>query len=334
MSDPCDDRAPSTHERDRRVERDESPETRDANAQGGSGSDETNDGNGVDGPDESGPTDSVEREGRSSAQGVNRQSGDDGQSQASERRPTPTRSNRSGSRAPPRKRGSTDSDSRVGRVLQYGFDIGSSVVIVVLIGALLFATSGVWPPLVAIESGSMEPHIDTGDLVFVMDEHRFAGSGAIGESGVVTAQAGKKTGYRTFSGYGDVIVYEPNGNENATPIIHRAMFWVENNERWYDEADPSAIGGADNCKELAYCPAPHAGFITKGDNNRYYDQVGNQFSAPVKPEWVIGTAEYRVPGLGQVRLLSGEVRSTNVTTSTNVTAGTNTTSVDVPAIVP
>jgi len=216
---------------------------------------------------------------------------------------------------------SSDGGDRWRHVLQYAFDIASSVLIVVLIGALLFATSGVWPPLVAIESASMEPHIDTGDLVFVMDEQRFPGPGATGDSGIVPARAGEETGYRMFEGYGDVVIYEPDGNGEATPIIHRAMFWVENGENWYDRADPAAIGNADSCEELANCPAPHAGFITKGDNNQRYDQVGSQFSGPVKPEWVIGTAEYGVPGLGQVRLLSGEVRSVSVTT-TNVTDAT------------
>lgn len=52
-------------------------------------------------------------------------------------------------------------------------DIAGSALAVLLIGALLFGVSGVWPPMVAVESGSMEPHIQTGDLVFVMEEHRF-----------------------------------------------------------------------------------------------------------------------------------------------------------------
>ena len=246
---------------------------------------------------------------------------------------------------PPQRRGSASgSNSWLTRVFQYTFDIASSVLIVVLIGALLFATSGVWPPLVAIESPSMEPNIDTGDLVFVMEEHRFSGPGATEESGIVPARAGQETNYRMFNGYGDVIIYQPDGNGEATPIIHRAMFWVAAEENWYDRGDPAAIGNADNCEELANCPAPHAGFITKGDNNRYYDQVGNQFSGPVKPAWIIGTAEYNVPGLGRVRLLTGEAQSRygtvakdaeHVTAGTTVTAATNgTESVDFPSIAP
>ena len=33
-------------------------------------------------------------------------------------------------------------------------------------------------PMVAIESPSMEPHMERGDLVFLMEEHRFAGGAA------------------------------------------------------------------------------------------------------------------------------------------------------------
>ena len=190
-------------------------------------------------------------------------------------------------------------------IVQYAFDIGSSVLIVVAVGGLLFTASGIWPPLVAIESGSMEPHIQKGDLVFVMEQQRFPGDGEHGDTGVVTAAAGRETGYRMFAGCGDVIVFEPGGSEAQTPIIHRAMLWVEDGERWYNRANKSFIGGADSCEELDGCPAPYAGFITKGDNNGNYDQMhrGSRGTI-VKPEWVIGTAELRAPHLGKIRLTS------------------------------
>lgn len=190
-------------------------------------------------------------------------------------------------------------------------DIVGSAMAVLLIGALLFGVSGVWPPMVAIESPSMKPHIQTGDLVFVMDEHRFAGDSATtynGEStGVVPYQTGKQSGYKTFGAYGDVIIYQPDGSEQATPIIHRARFWVEEGENWYDKANPAYVGGAENCEDLEYCPAPYSGFITKGDNkvkNDLYDQVAG-ISKPVKPLWIIGTAEFRIPYLGFIRLGAG-----------------------------
>jgi signal peptidase len=185
-------------------------------------------------------------------------------------------------------------------------DIVSVFGSVALVAGLLFAISGVWPPLVAIESGSMEPNIQTNDLVFVMNEERFAGPGSQGDTGVVPAQAGGRTGYSTFQQPGDVIVYHPDGDTRATPIIHRAMLWVEDGENWYDEADPDYVGGADSCAELTGCPADNAGFITKGDANAGYDQVGvDPLSSPVRPRWIVGTAEARVPLLGNIRLSLG-----------------------------
>jgi len=183
--------------------------------------------------------------------------------------------------------------------VEYARDVVGSAGAVALVGLLLLSVSGVWPPLVAIESPSMEPHIDEGDLVFVMDEQRFSGPNA--RHGVVAAGQGQR--YVRFQQPGDVIVYAPDGDTSATPIIHRAMLYVEEDENWYARADPDAVGGADNCAELANCPANYSGFITKGDNNVNYDQVGTTpISAPVRPQWVIGTAEWRVPLLGEIRL--------------------------------
>jgi len=207
------------------------------------------------------------------------------------------------SAAPPARR--ADEDDEENWVRAVVFDVTSSALAVLLVGFFLFTVSGVWPPMVAVESASMTPQMKTGDLVFVMEEDRFPGEGAHGETGVVTARSGAASGYEKFSRAGDVVVYEPNGNGEQTPIIHRAMFWVEKDERWYDRADKGAISGADSCEEMANCPAPHAGFVTKGDANGAYDQVGpSPHSGPVKPEWIVGTAEERVPGLGCIRLRS------------------------------
>ncbi|WP_137683754.1 S26 family signal peptidase [Haloarcula mannanilytica] len=202
----------------------------------------------------------------------------------------------------------------------YVTDIVSSAGSVLLVGMLLFAISGVWPPLVAIESPSMDPHIKEGDLVFVMDEDRF--SGPADHHGVVTAANGDS--YRKFQHPGDVIVYKPDGNGRQTPIIHRAMLWVEADENWYDRANENYIGSANNCEQLTSCPADHAGFITKGDNNGRYDQVGTTpISDPVKPGWVVGTAELRVPLLGQVRLQWNRAGATAPATNETGPTATN-----------
>ncbi|MFB6173751.1 MAG: S26 family signal peptidase [Halobacteriales archaeon] len=178
-------------------------------------------------------------------------------------------------------------------------EVASSVLAVTMVGLFLFAVSGVWPPLVAVESGSMEPHMHRGDLVFVMQEDRLAPPPGTDGTGIVPYRVANRTDYRKFGNYGDVIVYRPDGR-GGTPIIHRARFWVNGSENWYDKAKPGLVPGSD-CGDVPNCPAPHAGFITKGDNNGRYDQVSG-ISGPVRPEWIRGTAEVRIPWLGYVRL--------------------------------
>jgi signal peptidase len=183
-------------------------------------------------------------------------------------------------------------------------EVLSSVLLVALIGVLLFAVSGVWPPMVAVESPSMTPHLQPGDLVFVVNEHRYVPDSAYDDTGVVPYDTGKEVDYRKFGSYGDVIVYD-SPNSDGPPVIHRARFWVSAGENWYDRANKSYVNaeecGATPDEGLPNCPAPHAGFITKGDANHYYDQNGG-ISPPVRPDWVEATAEARVPYLGCVRL--------------------------------
>ncbi|RZH68895.1 S24/S26 family peptidase [Natrinema altunense] len=183
-------------------------------------------------------------------------------------------------------------------------DILSSVAIVAVVGLLLFGVSGIWPPLVAVESGSMEPNMHRGDLIFVADEGRFAGDAATAGTGVVTLENGQGSGHEKFGNPGDVIIYQPNGDPAETPVIHRAHFWVDKGEHWVDTKASEEIVGDATCEEVATCPAEHAGFVTKGDNNDGYDQLRGAGSRTdvVKPEWVTGKAMFRIPWLGHVRL--------------------------------
>ncbi|WP_254766266.1 S26 family signal peptidase [Salinilacihabitans rarus] len=184
-------------------------------------------------------------------------------------------------------------------------DVLSSVAIVAIIGLVLFGVSGIWPPLVAVESGSMEPHMSRGDLIFVVDEGRFVGDGAVDGTGIVTLEDAEDDGYDKFDEPGDVIIFVPNGNEAETPVIHRAHFWVEEGDNWVDgKAEPAFVNGA-SCDDVLACPAPHDGFVTKGDANPGYDQYaggGGAQTTVVKPEWVTGKAMFRIPWLGHIRL--------------------------------
>lgn len=182
-------------------------------------------------------------------------------------------------------------------------DILSSVAIVAVIGLLLFAVSGIWPPLVAVESGSMEPNMQKGDLIFVVDNERFVGDGSIDDTGVVTLERAQESGHEKFGQPGDVIIFQPDGSQYQTPVIHRAHFWVEEDENWIEtKADEDVVGGV-TCEQVRHCPADHAGFVTKGDANQGYDQYqGGARTDIVRPEWITGKASLRVPWLGHVRL--------------------------------
>lgn len=119
----------------------------------------------------------------------------------------------------------------------------AAVIMVVIVGGIAAYTQN-WPPLVVVESSSMqhgdaESHlgvIDTGDLVFVQVAPRRAD--------VVTYIQGRTSGYQTYSDYGDVIVFRIRQAPTLTPIIHRAILYVLRN----------GAGGAD-VPDLAALPA-------------------------------------------------------------------------------
>ncbi|SFC20435.1 signal peptidase, endoplasmic reticulum-type [Halobiforma haloterrestris] len=179
-------------------------------------------------------------------------------------------------------------------------------VVVGVVAVLLFAVSGVWPPFVAIESGSMEPNANVGDLVFVVEADRYAAEDAVDGTGIVTLETARAgSDGESLGKPGDVIVFAPDGDPMATPVIHRAHFWVEEGENWVEtNADASHLAGY-GCDETPSCPAPHDGFVTKGDANGAYDQLSDDRFAEttvVAPDWIRGKAAFRIPWLGYVRL--------------------------------
>jgi signal peptidase len=144
---------------------------------------------------------------------------------------------------------------RRANLLSIGKDILVAVIIVVVVMGTLYAYSGgIWPPMVVVESESMMHGddsqigvIDTGDLTVVKKIG--------GRSEVVTYVegnpsytvqwrtdfkngsfeqpppekfGGKKSPLSKYGDYGEVIIYKKNGLE-GTPVIHRAMVWIEPN---------------------------------------------------------------------------------------------------------
>ncbi|QLG49776.1 S26 family signal peptidase [Natrinema halophilum] len=196
------------------------------------------------------------------------------------------------------------------RMVAVSRNIAMAFVGVAVASLLLFAISGQFPVLVAVESGSMSPNMQTGDLVFIVEEDRFADGAAIDGTGVVTLDRGQESEYQKFNNPGDVIIFRPNGDPTATPVIHRAHFWVEDGENWVQTAaDPGLMNGA-TCTDIPSCPASHDGFVTKGDANEAYDQVPHSGAETtvVSPHWVTGKAMTRVPWIGQIRLTIDSIR--------------------------
>jgi len=193
-------------------------------------------------------------------------------------------------------------------------DIVAAVAIVGIILAALWAYTGQFPstPMVVVTSGSMmhddAPYgrvgsIDPGDLVLVKK---------IGDRDDVTTRGpigNPPTDTRTYSDYGDVIIYYPMGNKDRTPIIHRAICWVQaNNDSTYTVEEYNIIRESSvNIPQLHlsnYYPT-NSGFITKGDHNELPDQYpnGGISKEPIKPEWVLGKARGELPWFGMIKLM-------------------------------
>lgn len=208
--------------------------------------------------------------------------------------------------------------------------------VAIVIGGIAAATGGVWPPVVIVESGSMmhavqDTHygrigtIDVGDMVFI----RAAG----GPGDIHTWAEGGKLRYGRP---GDVIAYAPNGDHSATPIIHRAIAFIEVSAlastgrtytlHWVD-GQTYTWGSAGIyfpplgfSEEWGFSPTDgyrpaYSGYVTKGDNafsNPSTDQTiptrQTPISALVEPTWVIGRVYGEVPwiGLGKLALQTNQ----------------------------
>jgi signal peptidase I len=160
-------------------------------------------------------------------------------------------------------------------------DVAWILLVVGSVALLLFIFSGTWPAVVAVESESMVPNMNKGDLVFVAAADRYGELQTWNES--LSTGYGKFNEYPDLYGnkvYGDVIIYRPNGADSVHPIIHRAV-------EWYDDGN-------------------YSGYLTKGDNNQNIDQMGGIQGIgqimPVEKEWVIGKAIFSIPFVGYIPL--------------------------------
>ena len=221
--------------------------------------------------------------------------------------------------------------------MQFLRDAGVALIFVATLLLAMYAYTGLWPPLVVVESSSMmhtEDNtsqigvIDTGDLVLVKD---------IDSSGdIVTYLQGVHTDYSTYGDYGDVIIYKINGDDSRTPIIHRAMAYLELNPggasytcealqylergpngKW-DTADSGdewdsltstlyiyRVGYKHETVTIRIDRISNSddrnGFVTKGDHNDDVD-LFRLVSGPIPVSWVVGEARGELPWFGLLKL--------------------------------
>ncbi len=100
---------------------------------------------------------------------------------------------------------------------------------ITLLVLAMWAHTGSMPPLVVVESNSMQHDsdgevgtIDAGDLILVHSTE----DNRIITFAEATDPESDYYGYESLGMEGDVIIYERNGESDSTPIIHRALFKI------------------------------------------------------------------------------------------------------------
>ncbi len=113
--------------------------------------------------------------------------------------------------------------------------VALAIVVVLIVGSYAYAQN--WPPVYVVDSNSMQhgPNdvlglLNTGDIIFVQKTPTTSITTYVDALHSGSAAAGLST----YGELGDVIVYEPYGNAQATPIIHRAILYLV-----YDSASGS-----------------------------------------------------------------------------------------------
>ena len=172
-------------------------------------------------------------------------------------------------------------------------DIAVPLLAVCLLVAVAFGLSGVWPPLVAVESDSMAPGVERGDLVVVTDTERYPAGGLVGSHDPAAEGTSERLG-----GPGDVVVFSPPDSDDP-PILHRVAFAVEAGEDWTERATDDRL--SSDCGDLRHCPAPHDGYVTYGDANGEYDQSAG-IAPVVREDWIHAKAQFHIPSLGWARI--------------------------------
>lgn len=205
--------------------------------------------------------------------------------------------------------------------------VAGGIIFVIILIMLIYTQS--WPPIVVVESESMMHGddsavgvIDTGDMVLVkkIDNKKHRSE--------ITTWAQKDEEH--YSSYGNVIIFKRDGSDDLTPIIHRAVLWLE-----FDYSVQNEYGAAINIPDMDIYGStgeviikdypdyvlgkgkvdieinltnilknnlrgsPVGGYITKGDHNSMTDQPGMKL---IQPDWIIGKAVGELPAYGLIKL--------------------------------
>ena len=220
-------------------------------------------------------------------------------------------------------------------------DLGVAALIVGIILLSLFLYTGNWPPMVVVESQSMQHSdtesfvgvIDTGDLVLVQN--------APSSSDIITYVEGRATGYSTYGEFGDVIIYKQGGDFQAKSIIHRALVRLDWNESgtidipdldsdkwelgvgvdWYGKTQgganvtsPYGLDGTIWLYNVSHADVTVtlsiSGYIAQFSGNRNGSAFvamgdnnnGNPDPHIIRQEWIEGRARGEIPWFGLLKL--------------------------------
>ena len=208
--------------------------------------------------------------------------------------------------------------------------------VILLLGSMWIST-GSFPPMVVVESGSMMHDedgsvgaIDPGDLILVMNKNR-----ADVITFVEATEAGNENfGHESHGSPGDVIIFSKNGGLD-TPVIHRALLEVVQNGSGWDvpgttlrnvqtvtwtwtsllllpwklQPEDRRLGAnslrlpdiGDNNADG--CMIDQSGVSSNGPASGMRDSNNEPVEA-VKDEWIVGIASSEVPWIGSIKLIT------------------------------
>jgi len=216
--------------------------------------------------------------------------------------------------------------------------VGAAAIVASVFGGLgLYA--GTWPPLLIIESGSMQ-HGDAASELGILDTGDVAVIQVLASRGVViTYLEGRASGYTSFGDYGDVVVagfFDVDVNRTRA-LVHRAFGYVSHNGTGgFDVPELSALPAAAwsgiawngsltttpfgirsftlsgmgwrgdltiewNLTQLG-AKYPNDGFLTFGDNNLYRRPTNKTDPWILDRQSVFARVRGEIPWIGLLRL--------------------------------